>query len=116
MSLKQERIAGIIRKEISEIIQFSLKDPSVGFVTVTDVHVSGDLGIAKIFVSFLGQEARSQAGLKALERAKGFMRTELGKRLTIRKVPELIFVIDEALIQGNKIDNLIEELKKTNKY
>lgn len=111
MSLKQERVAGIIRKEISEIIQFSLKDPKVGFVTVTDVTVTGDLGIAKVYVTFLGKDARSDAGLKALERSKGFIRTELAKFLSIRKVPELIFVLDDSLDQGNRIDSLLEGLK-----
>lgn len=112
MSLKRERVEGIIRKEISEIIQFSVKDPKVGFVTVTDVALTGDLGIAKIYVTFLGKEARAEAGMQALERGKGFMRTELGKRLSIRKVPELIFVLDDSLDKANKIESLIEEVRK----
>lgn len=111
MSVKAERIAGIIQKEISSIIQFELKDPKVGFVTITDVTVTNDLSIAKIYVSFLGQKAREEAGLKALNRSKGFIRSTLSKRLTIRKTPELIFLIDDALERGNKIEDIIQTIK-----
>ena len=61
MSMKKDKIAGIIQKEVSEIIQFELKDPKIGFITITDVIVSGDLSIAKVYVSFLGQEARKDS-------------------------------------------------------
>lgn len=111
MSMKKDKIAGIIQKEISTIIQFELKDPKVGFVTVTDVTVSGDLSQAKVYVSFLGQEARKQAGMKALERSKGFIRTQLAKRMSIRKVPQIIFLHDHALENGNKIERIIGEFK-----
>ena len=112
MTLKTEKIAGIIQKEVSEIIQFQLKDPKIGFITITDVVVSGDLSIAKVYVSFLGQKAREAAGMKALERSKGFIRSELAKRMTIRKVPSLVFLIDDSLEKGNKIENIIKELHK----
>ncbi len=112
MSVKAERIAGIIQKEVSSIIQFELKDPKVGFVTITDVTVTNDLSIAKIYVSFLGQKAREEAGLKALNRSKGFIRSTLSKRLTIRKTPELIFLIDDALTRGNKIEDILQQINK----
>lgn len=110
MSLKSDKISGIIQKNISEIIQFSLKDPKVGFVTITDVQVSGDLSIAKVYVSFLGQDARKAAGMKALERSKGFIRSELSKRLSIRKVPELKFLEDNSLERANKIEKIIADI------
>ena len=66
MSVKQERVAQIILKDVTDIIQFSLKDPSVGFVTITDVQVTNDYSYATIYVSFLGKEERKQAGLKPL--------------------------------------------------
>ena len=69
-NFKQKRLEGIIRKNISEIVQFGVKDPNVGFVTITDVQVSNDHSYAKVFCEFLGQDARAQAGLKALNRAK----------------------------------------------
>ena len=111
MTLKAEKIAGIIQKEISEIIQFSLKDPKIGFITITDVTVTNDLSIAKIYVSFLGQKPREEAGMKALDR-RGYLRSELAKRMTIRKVPELIFKLDDSLERGNKIERIISEINK----
>lgn len=112
MTMKSDKIAGIIQKEVSEIIQFNLKDPKIGFITITDVTVTGDLSIAKVFVSFLGQTARQDAGMKAIERSKGYIRSELAKRMTIRKVPELQFLIDDSLEKGNKIDRIIHEIHK----
>lgn len=112
MSVKAEKVAGIIQKEISEIIQLELKDPKVGFITITDVTVTNDLSIAKIYVSFLGQKAREEAGMKALQRSKGFLRSALAKRMTMRKVPELIFKIDDSLEKGNKIERIIYEINK----
>lgn len=112
MTLKAEKIAGIIQKEISEIIQFSLKDPKIGFITITDVTVTNDLSIAKIYVSFLGQKLREEAGMKALDRSRGYLRSELAKRMTIRKVPELIFKLDDSLERGNKIERIISEINK----
>ena len=112
MSIKQERVAGIIKKEISSLIQFNVKDPHVGFVTITDVTVTADLSIAKIYVTFLGKEARNEAGLKALNRSKGYLRSELAKRLSIRKCPELIFLHDDALEKGNRIERLLFDINK----
>lgn len=112
MSTKSDKIAGLIQRNISEIIQFDLKDPKVGFITITDAQVTNDLSYAKIFVSFLGANARKEAGLKALERSKGYLRSELSKRLSTRKVPELIFVLDESLEKGNRIDNIINDMNK----
>ncbi len=110
MTLKADKISGIIQKEVSEIIQFSLKDPKVGFITITDVRVTNDLSIAKIYVSFLGQDARKEAGMKALERSKGFIRSELAKRMSIRKVPSLVFLADDSLEKGNKIEKIIADI------
>lgn len=110
MSTKNEKIAGLIQKNVSEIVQFNLKDPKIGFITITDAQVTNDLSYAKIFVSFLGQNARKEAGMKALERSKGYIRSELSKRLSTRKVPELIFVLDDSLEKGNRIDRIIYEI------
>lgn len=107
---KNEKMNHIVQKAISEIIQFDLKNPKVGFVTITDVQVTNDNSYAKIFVSFLGKEERTQAGLKALNQSKGFIRSELAKRLSIRKTPELIFEIDRSLEQGNRIEKILSDL------
>lgn len=115
VSVKQKRLEGIIRKNISEIIQFGVKDPDVGFVTITDVQVSNDHSYAKVFVTFLGQNLRMQAGLRALNRAAGFIRSELSKRMTIRRVPELSFVIDETEMNGRHIDEIIARIHREEK-
>lgn len=109
-SIKQKKLEGIIRKNISEIVHFGVKDPNVGFVTITDVHVSNDHSYAKVFCEFLGQEARAQAGIKALNRAKGYIRSELSQRLSIRRCPDLQFVIDETERNARHIDDIIASL------
>lgn len=108
---KNEKMNHICQRAISEIIQFELKDPKVGFVTITDVQVTNDNSYAKVFVSFLGKQERAEAGLKALNRSKGFIRSALAKRLSIRKTPEIIFQLDNSLEQGNKIERILSELK-----
>ncbi len=112
MNIKNERIAGIIKKEVSDIIQFSLKDKQIGFCTVTDVTVTKDLSFAKIFVSFLDKPQYVNERLSSLKHAKGFIRTELGKRMKTYKVPDLIFTIDDSLEKGNKIDRIIKDINK----
>ncbi|MEA5026430.1 Ribosome-binding factor A [bioreactor metagenome] len=112
MGIKNNRLKQIIRKEISDIIQFSLKDNRIGFITVTDVEVTKDLSYAKIYVNILDDSTEKiQARMEALKKTRGFVRSQLASRLTTYKVPELIFILDDSLQQGNKIDRIIKELK-----
>lgn len=108
MALKKEKMNNIIQRELSEILQMEVKDPAIGFCTITGVEVTNDLSIAKVYVSFLNKNPQKR--MEALERSKGFIRTLLSKRLTIRKCPELQFIIDSSLEYGNKIESIIEEL------
>lgn len=71
MSLKQERLDMVLQREISNILQFDLKNPKLGFVTVTDVQCTKDLSIAKVYVSFLGKQERNDAGMRVLNHSKG---------------------------------------------
>lgn len=112
MGTKIDKIAELIQRNISEIIQFELKDPKIGFITITDCQVTNDLSYAKVYVSFLGQNARKEAGMKALERSKGYLRSELSKKMSTRKVPELVFVLDDTLEKGNKIEKIIANINK----
>ncbi len=107
------RIGEQIKKEISQIIQYELKDPRIGFVTITGVEVTGDLSIAKIYISIMGTEEELQKTLLAIEKAKGFLRTEIGKRVRLRHTPELIFKVDESIAYGNKIDKILHDLEGT---
>ncbi len=110
MGLRQEKLHSIFLKEISDIIHFSLKDPKVGFVTVTDITISNDLNYAKVYVSFLGKDERNQAGLKALNHAKGHIRSELAKRIKVRKMPELTFLLDDSLERAERIEGIINKI------
>jgi ribosome-binding factor A len=112
MSLRSSRVGEQMKKELGEIIGRKIKDPRIGFVTVTDVSVSGDLQIAKVFISVLGDEEQRQNTLKGLAKAKGFIRSEIGKRIRLRKTPEIQFEFDESVDYGNRIETLIHELNR----
>ncbi len=111
-TVKNERMDMILQREISNILQFDLKDPKLGFVTVTDVQCTRDLSIAKVYVTFLGKQERNDAGMKILQKSKGYIRSTLAKRIKIRKMPDLIFVQDTSLAQGNKIESILNTLDK----
>lgn len=114
MSYKKDKISMSIFRYISDIIQFEVKSSEIGFVTVTKVEVTTDFSYAKIFVSFLDKK-RAQAQFEALERVKGFIRSSLAKKLTIYKVPELIFVMDDSYEKGEKIEQILREIKAKKK-
>lgn len=112
-NMRVNRVAEQMKKEVSDIIAHKIKDPRVGFVTVTDVEVTGDLQQATVFISVLGDEEQKEASLVGLEKAKGFIRSEIGKRIRLRKTPELFFEFDESIQYGNRIDELLMKLKKS---
>src|SRR5690625_8049583 len=95
--LRTSRVAEQMKKEIGEIVNQKLKDPRIGFVTITDVDLTNDLQQAKVFVSIFGDEEEKNNSLIGLTKATGFIRTEIGKRIRLRKVPEIMFEYDEAL-------------------
>ena len=113
MVMKKEKMNNIIQRELSAILQTEVKDPSIGFCTITGVETTSDLSIAKVYVSFLNKNRKKS--MEALERSKGFIRSLLAKRLTIRKCPELHFVLDNSLEYGNKIESIIEDLNDQQK-
>lgn len=112
MSLRLKRIESLMLKELSNIIAFELKDPNVGFITISEVKVTSDLSYAKVYVSFLGKQKRNEEGLKTLEKAKGFLRSELAKRIDLRKMPELQFILDKSLENGRRIEAIIDKINK----
>lgn len=105
------RVGEQIKKEISQLIQYQVKDPRIGFVTVTGVNVSGDLSQALVYISIMGSEEEMTNTFLALEKAKGFLRSEIGKRIRLRHTPDLIFKIDESIAYGSKIEKLLQEIK-----
>ena len=110
MSYKSERLRSLYLKEITSIIQNEVKDPKLGFVTVSDIALSADNSLAKVYVTFLGKDERNEAGLKVLDRAKGYIRSELAKRLKVYKVPELRFMIDDSLKRAERIEAIIDKI------
>jgi ribosome-binding factor A len=110
MSLRANRVGEQMKKELSEIIGRKLKDPRIGFVTVTDVEVTGDLQQAKVYITVLGDQEQRENTLNALEKAKGFIRSEVGTRIRLRKTPELFFEMDASIDYGNKIETLLKEI------
>lgn len=108
MANKQERIATIIRKNIAEIIQFQIKDPKLGFVSIPEVRVSKDFSYATVYVSFIKEEDEAPS-LEVLNKAKGFIRSELAKKLDIRRVPEIRFVVDEGYKREARITELLNK-------
>ena len=112
MSIRNKRLQSIFQKEITDIIQNDVKDPKLGFVTISDLEVSSDLSHAKVYVTFLGKDERNEAGLRVLNKAKGYIRSELAKRVKVYKVPELTFHIDESLKKAQKIDAIIDKIHK----
>jgi ribosome-binding factor A len=113
MANRSNRVAEQMKKELGEIIRRRLKDPRIGFVTVTDVEVTGDLQQATVFITVLGDDKTRVETLKGLAKAKGFIRTEIGQRIRLRRTPELNFEFDESSNYGNKIDNLLRQIQKT---
>lgn len=110
--VRANRIAEQMKKELGEIISRKIKDPRVGFVTVTDVEVTGDLQQSKVFISVLGDEKQKHDTLVGLAKAKGFIRSEIGQRIRLRKTPEIVFEFDEALEYGNRIEDILRDLNK----
>lgn len=111
MSVRANRIAEQMKKELGEIIGQKLKDPRIGFVTVTGVDVTGDLQQAKVFISVLGTDREREDTLIGLSKAKGFIRTEIGQRIRLRKTPEIEFELDESVAYGNRIESLIRQVQ-----
>ncbi|MRH42304.1 30S ribosome-binding factor RbfA [Aquibacillus halophilus] len=111
--LRANRVGEQMKKELGDILGKKIKDPRVGFVTVTDVEVTGDLQQAKVFISVLGEDKQKQDTLVGLSKAKGFIRSEIGKRIRLRKTPEIFFEFDEAIEKGNRIEHILRDLNNS---
>lgn len=108
---RPQRVGDQIREDLSDIIRRELKDPGVGFVTITHVKVSADLQSARVYYTSLGDEAARRATGKALQRAAPFLRRQIGARIRLRRVPDLQFTYDESVERGERIERLLQEIK-----
>lgn len=107
---RASRLGETLKAEISQLIREELKDPRIGFVTVTNVEVADDLGHARVFVSVLGDPQQTKDSLDALNRAAGFVRSEIGKRVRLRHTPEVVFKYDSSIEYGAHIAELLHEI------
>lgn len=109
-----ERVAELIKREVSQMLMNGIKDDRVGagLVSVTDVDVSGDLQHAKIFVSIYGTDEARAETMEGLKSATGYVRSELGHRIRLRRTPEVVFLEDRSLERGTKILSLLNRLSQ----
>ena len=115
MKIKQQRLANQITKIIAEIIQFQLQDPDLGLVTISDLALSPDLSLAKVYVMITGGARQRKNTMKALDNAKGFIRSALAKELSTYKTPDIRFIYDDTLDKAQRIDELLNQVKKQDK-
>jgi len=109
--LRVEKVQELIKQELSKMILTELKDPGIGFVTVTQVEATGDLRSAKVCLSLLGSDEQKAQTWQALQRALGHMRSEIGKRIRLRLTPELSLHLDESLDYSTHIQEILLKIK-----
>jgi ribosome-binding factor A len=111
MRIRPERVAETIKREMAEILTQRLRDPRLGgMISVTDVEVTPDLSLARIYVSVLAPDEARDRALAALAHSAGFVRHELAPRLGLREVPEIRFVLDTSIQQGARVEELLRRI------
>ncbi|UFH49981.1 30S ribosome-binding factor RbfA [Pseudomonas sp. KNUC1026] len=107
---RTQRIGDQMQRELAQLIRREVKDPRVGLVTITAVDVARDLGHAKVYITVMGNDGAEQVtqSIKVLTAASGFLRTQLGREMKLRSVPQLHFVYDESVARGVHLSALIE--------
>jgi len=107
---RQDQLSEVISRELSDLLRTRLKDPRVGFASITAVDLSADLRHAKVFVSVMGDEQEQHATLAALHHASGYLRHELAQRLTVRHTPDISFRLDQSIAHGAHLLELINQV------
>ncbi len=110
MFKRSEKVAEAIHEMVSELLVKGLKDPRIGFVTITGVKVTDDLHLATIYFTVIGSDAEKKGTEEGLNSARGYIRKELGKNLRMRYVPDIIFRYDESVEYGSRIESLLKEI------
>jgi ribosome-binding factor A len=108
--LRNERVARALRREISDILHNEIKDPRVGFVSITDVEVTTDLRQAKVYFSVMGTAEDKRRAADGLGSATGFIRTEVARRIRLHHAPEITFILDESIERGVRVIDLMNKL------
>ena len=109
---RQDQLGEVIARELSDLIRTRMKDPRIGFASITDVDLSADLRHTKVFVSVMGEPEEQRATLAALNHASGYLRHELAQRLTIRHTPDIVFRLDESIARGARLLDLINQVSE----
>jgi ribosome-binding factor A len=109
---RADRVADLIKQEMSDILRREVHDPRIANITVTDVKLTDDLRSARIYFVELGKDRVSEGVEKGLAKAKGFLKRELGKRMQLRYIPELNFFYDPSFEYGSRIEKLLKEVRK----
>ena len=109
---RSDKVADLIQKEVSDLLITSVKDPRIGFVTVTRVAVSDDCRQAKVYFSVMGTAEEQQRAIQGLASATGFIRKELGRRVTLRYTPEILFQFDPSVEYAIHMEEVFHELEK----
>jgi ribosome-binding factor A len=107
---RSEKVADLIQKEISQMLVKSIKDPRIGFVTITKVTVSQDFRFAKVYFSVAGTLKEREKSMKGLDSAKGYVRKELGRRIRLRYTPEIMFQFDPSIEYAIHMEELIQSI------
>jgi ribosome-binding factor A len=109
---RTDRLGHEIRVILAELIARQVKDPRIGFATVTRVEMTADLHYARVYVSVLGTPEEQESSIEGLSSAAGFLRHEIGHRLDLRRVPELAFILDHGAEAGERIEMLLQQIHK----
>ncbi len=109
---RPERVADLLREEISQIVGYELEDPRLTMVTVTDVRLSGNLKAVRVYVTVAGNEEEHRTALTALRRAAPFVRKQLGLSLNLPRTPEILFVRDKVEEEGERVDQLLQKIEQ----
>ena len=107
---RQDQLGRVIAQELSELMRLRVKDPRIGFASITGVTVSRDLSVAKVYVSVMGSPEEQRDTMRGLRHAAGFLRHELAQRLSVRHVPEITFHLDESIARGARMLELLNQL------
>ena len=110
-SQRPTRVGDQIREEIADLLAREVHDPGIGFLTITRVSVTADLQIARVYYTTIGDEKARKESKRALERATPFLRRQLGRRLRLRRIPELQFFFDESIERHDRIERILQEIK-----
>jgi len=107
---RSEKVADLIQKEISQLLVKSIKDPRIGFITITRVTVSEDCRFARVYYSVAGTQAERESSMKGLDSAKGYVRKELGRRIRLRYTPDITFQFDPSVEYAIHVEELIRNI------